>query len=60
MRILVTEDEADVSGVIARALERDGHSVSTAGSLEESRLALANGVDLRASRPWWDMGWGSH
>jgi len=46
VRILVTEDEADVSGVIARALERDGHSVSTASSLEEARQALAQGVDL--------------
>ncbi|MEO8182262.1 MAG: response regulator transcription factor [Deltaproteobacteria bacterium] len=46
MRVLVTEDEADVRGVIARALERDGHAVSTAGTLGESRKALVGGVDL--------------
>src|SRR6185295_1066266 len=46
MRVLVTEDEADVQGVIARALERDGHAVSTASSLDESRRALSSGVDL--------------
>jgi two-component system, OmpR family, response regulator len=46
VRVLVTEDEADVRSVIARALERDGHTVSTAGSLDESRQALSGGVDL--------------
>jgi len=46
MRVLVTEDEVDVRGVIARALERDGHAVSTAGTLEEARTALAAGADL--------------
>ncbi len=46
MRVLVTEDEADVRSVIARALERDGHAVSIAGTLEEARRALAAGVDL--------------
>jgi two-component system OmpR family response regulator len=46
VRILVTEDEADVRSVIARALERDGHAVAVAGSLEESRVVLNNGVDL--------------
>ena len=46
MRVLITEDEADVRSVIARALERDGHAVSMASSLDESRQALGNGVDL--------------
>ena len=46
MRVLITEDEADVRSVIARALERDGHAVSTASSLDESRRALSGGVDL--------------
>src|SRR4051812_30341168 len=46
VRVLVTEDEADVRGVIARALERDGHAVLTASSLDESRRALIGGVDL--------------
>jgi DNA-binding response OmpR family regulator len=46
MRVLVTEDEVDVQGVIARALERDGHAVSTAGTIEEARAALAAGADL--------------
>src|SRR5690606_24019360 len=30
----------------ARALERDGHNVSTAGTLVEARAAVAAGVDL--------------
>jgi two-component system, OmpR family, response regulator len=46
LRVLVTEDETDVRSVIARALERDGHAVSTAGTLEEARRALAAGADL--------------
>jgi two-component system OmpR family response regulator len=46
VRILVIEDEEDVQSVIARALERDGHVVSTAGSLEQARAGLTNGADL--------------
>ena len=46
MRILVVDDEHDVRAVLARALERDGHVVGTAGSLEEARAGFASGVDL--------------
>jgi DNA-binding response OmpR family regulator len=40
------DDDTDVRSVLARALERDGHSVLTARSLHESRNAVADGVDL--------------
>jgi two-component system OmpR family response regulator len=46
MRVLVVEDDEDVRSVAARALARDGHTVTTAGSLVESRAAVAAGVDL--------------
>ncbi|HVZ32447.1 MAG TPA: response regulator transcription factor [Polyangiaceae bacterium] len=46
MRIWVVEDEDDVRSVIARALARDGHAVSTASSLEQARSAIAQGADL--------------
>jgi DNA-binding response OmpR family regulator len=46
VRILVVDDDRDVQTVLARALERDGHAVSTAGSLGESRDVLPSGIDL--------------
>lgn len=46
MRVLLTEDEPDIASVVARALTRDGHVVSTASSLEEARMALVRGTDL--------------
>ncbi len=46
MRVLVVDDDPDVVAVLARALERDGHAVSTAGSLAASREAVGAGVDL--------------
>jgi two-component system, OmpR family, response regulator len=46
MRVLVVDDDADVRAVLARALERDGHAVATAGSLAEARQALAAGIEL--------------
>ena len=46
VRILVVDDEGDVQAVLARALERDGHRVVTAGSLREAREALASGIEL--------------
>jgi DNA-binding response OmpR family regulator len=46
VRVLVVDDDQDVQAVLARALERDGHSVVTAGSLAAARAALAAGVEL--------------
>jgi DNA-binding response OmpR family regulator len=46
MRVLLTEDEPDIANVVARALVRDGHVVSIAGSMREAREGLARGTDL--------------
>ncbi len=46
MRVLVVDDDQDVLAVLARALERDGHAVSTGGSLAASRELVGAGVDL--------------
>lgn len=46
MRVLLTEDEPDIAHVVARALVRDGHVVSIAGSMREAREGLARGTDL--------------
>jgi DNA-binding NtrC family response regulator len=39
--ILIVEDDARLQTVLARALERGGHSVRAAGTLAEARAALA-------------------
>jgi DNA-binding response OmpR family regulator len=41
MRVLVVEDQKDVVEVVARALEKDGHQVSAASSLEEADACLS-------------------
>lgn len=46
MRVLVIDDEADVRSVVARALQADGHAVSTAADLEAARERVAFGADL--------------
>src|SRR5262245_35192265 len=46
VRILVVDDEHAVRDVLARALERDGHVVVTAGSIAESRPLIQEGVEL--------------
>ncbi len=46
MRVLVIDDEADVRSVVARALQADGHAVSTAADLEAARERVASGLDL--------------
>ncbi|MBK7857878.1 MAG: response regulator transcription factor [Archangiaceae bacterium] len=46
MRVLVVDDEADVLSVLVRALERDGHTVTTAETLASARLAATAGTDL--------------
>ena len=46
MRVLVVDDEADVRSVVARALQADGHVVSTAEDLASARERTAAGTDL--------------
>jgi DNA-binding response OmpR family regulator len=46
VRVLVVDDDEDVRAVLARALERDGHAVTTSSCLAEARQALAAGVEL--------------
>jgi DNA-binding response OmpR family regulator len=46
MRVLVVDDESDVRSVVGRALERDGHSVTTARDLASARAAMGEGTDL--------------
>ncbi len=46
MRVLVIDDEAEVRSVVARALQADGHAVSTAVDLERARERVVEGVDL--------------
>jgi two-component system OmpR family response regulator len=46
VRVLVVDDDQDVLAVLARALERDGHAVSTASSLAEARDTVLVGIDL--------------
>lgn len=56
-RILLAEDNTATQRMYSRALERDGHRVSTAGSLEEARGLIAAGdydliiVDLVLDTP---------
>ena len=53
VRVLVVDDEEEVRGVLARALERDGHVVSTAATAAEAgaRLAEAEIVVLDLGLP---------
>ena len=44
MRVLVVEDQNDVVLVVARALEKDHHQVTTASNLEEADLRLSTGA----------------
>lgn len=46
MRVLVIDDDPDVRSVVARALERDGHALLTASTLNSARDAVREGVDL--------------
>ncbi len=41
MRILLVDDHVEVLELVARALERDDHRVTTAGSLQAARAALS-------------------
>jgi len=43
MRVLVVDDDPDVCSVLERALQRDGHTVATAGDLSSARAALSAG-----------------
>jgi two-component system OmpR family response regulator len=40
MRVLIVDDDAEVLDLVERALERDGHQVTSAGSVARARLAL--------------------
>jgi two-component system OmpR family response regulator len=40
VRILIVDDDAEVRRLLVQALERDGHSLATAASLESARAAL--------------------
>lgn len=44
MRILVVDDEHDVSDLVGRALQREGHLVRLAGSLAEAEAAVVDAV----------------
>lgn len=46
MRVLVIDDDPDVRSVVARALEKDGHALITASTLQAARSAVHDGVDL--------------
>lgn len=46
MRILVVDDEADLRGVVMRALRADGHAVAMADDLRSARERVAEGTDL--------------
>lgn len=46
MRVLVIDDDPDVRSVVARALEKDGHALLTASTLQAARNAVHDGVDL--------------
>jgi two-component system OmpR family response regulator len=43
MRMLVVDDDADVRGLLVRALERDGHTVRAVGTAAEARAQLKLG-----------------
>jgi hypothetical protein len=43
MRMLVVDDDADVRGLLVRALERDGHTVRAVGTVAEARAELNHG-----------------
>jgi DNA-binding response OmpR family regulator len=44
MRVLVVEDERDVSDLVLRALQREGHAVRVAASIADAESALAEAV----------------
>ncbi|MFT3711671.1 MAG: response regulator transcription factor [Archangium sp.] len=46
MRVLVVDDENEVRSVVSRALERDGHAVTTARDLASARAAMSEGIEL--------------
>lgn len=46
VRVLVVDDEEEVRSVVARSLERDGHAVLTASTIEAARVSVLAGVDL--------------
>lgn len=47
MRILVVDDEEDVSSLVSRALAREGHAVRCAASLAEAEAAMIDApIDL--------------
>lgn len=46
MRVLVVDDEEEVCSVLARAIERDGHVVSTARTAAEGHARLAEGAEV--------------
>lgn len=46
MRVLVVDDDPEVRSVVSRALERDGHTLTSAKDLASARRAFADGVDI--------------
>ena len=44
MNVLVVDDDPELCELVETALERDGHAVSAAGSLAQSRVALGKGI----------------
>jgi two-component system OmpR family response regulator len=44
MRVLVVDDERELSDLVLRALEREGHAVRVARSIDEAERALAEAV----------------
>ncbi len=46
MRVLIVDDEAELLSVVTRALTRDGHAVSTAGTLAAAREEVAVSPDV--------------
>ena len=43
LRVLLVEDHADTRAILGRLITRGGHTVTTAGSVAEARVALAAG-----------------
>ncbi len=46
MRVLVIDDDDDLRSVVSRALQADGHVVTTALDLAQARVRVGDGVDL--------------
>ncbi|MEQ8572004.1 MAG: response regulator transcription factor [Deltaproteobacteria bacterium] len=46
MRVLVVDDDSELSELLGRALERDGHVVSFALRIEDAKKRLLDGLDL--------------